>query len=81
VPPSSGLAKWEIPFYIKAYPSRSTDVFVHVTYVINKITLVLGIVTYQVRKKDQQAADAASINAFKGRLNRIRETRMGFFMD
>jgi len=56
-------------------------VFVHVTYVINKITLVLGIVTYQVRKKDQQAADAASINAFKGRLNRIRETRMGFFMD
>jgi len=25
--------------------------------------------------------DASSINAFKGCLNKIRETRMGFFMD
>ena len=32
-------------------------------------------------KLDQQAAGASSINAFKGRLSRIRETRMGFFMD
>jgi len=30
---------------------------------------------------DQQAVGASSINVFKGRLSRIRETRMGFFMD
>jgi len=31
---------------------------------------------------DQQAVGgASSINAFKGCLNKIRETRMGFFMD
>jgi len=30
---------------------------------------------------DQQAVGASSINAFKRRLSRIRETRMGFFMD
>jgi len=30
---------------------------------------------------DQQPVDASSINAFNGRLSRIRETRMGFFMD
>jgi len=30
---------------------------------------------------DQQAVGASSINAFKGWLNKIRETRMGFFMD
>jgi len=29
----------------------------------------------------QQAVGAFSINAFKVRLSRIRETRMGFFMD
>jgi len=30
---------------------------------------------------DQQAVGASSINAFKGCLNKIREKRMGFFMD
>jgi len=30
---------------------------------------------------DQRAVGASSINAFKGCLNKIRETRMGFFMD
>jgi len=30
---------------------------------------------------DQQAVGASSINAFKGRLSRIKETRMGFFTD
>jgi len=30
---------------------------------------------------DQQAVGASSISAFKGRLSRIRETRMGFFLD
>jgi len=30
---------------------------------------------------DQGAVDASSINAFKGWLDKIRETRMGFFMD
>ena len=30
---------------------------------------------------DQRVVDASSINAFKGCLNKIRETRMGFFMD
>jgi len=29
----------------------------------------------------QRVVDASSINAFKGCLNKIRETRMGFFMD
>ena len=30
---------------------------------------------------DQRVVDASSINAFKGWLNKIRETKMGFFMD
>jgi len=30
---------------------------------------------------EQWAVGASSINAFKGWLNNIRETRMGFFMD
>jgi len=30
---------------------------------------------------DQRMVDASSINAFKGWLNKIRKTRMGFFMD
>ena len=30
---------------------------------------------------DQRAVGASSINAFKGCLNKTRETRMGFFMD
>jgi len=30
---------------------------------------------------DQRVVDASSISAFKGCLNKIRETRMGFFMD
>ena len=30
---------------------------------------------------DQRVVDASSINAFKGCMNKIRETRMGFFMD
>jgi len=30
---------------------------------------------------DQRAVGASSINAFKGCLNKIRETRTGFFMD
>ena len=30
---------------------------------------------------DQRAVGASSINAFKECLNKIRETRMGFFMD
>jgi len=30
---------------------------------------------------DQRAVGASSINAFTGCLNKIRETRMGFFMD
>ena len=30
---------------------------------------------------DQRVVDASSINAFKGWLNKTRETRMGFFMD
>jgi len=28
-----------------------------------------------------EAVGASSINAFKGRLSKIRETRLGFFMD
>ena len=30
---------------------------------------------------DQRVVDASSIDVFKGRLNKTRETRMGFFMD
>jgi len=30
---------------------------------------------------DQRAVGAFSINAFKGYLSKIKETRMGFFMD
>jgi len=30
---------------------------------------------------DQRAVEATSINAFKGSLSKMRETRMGFFMD
>jgi len=30
---------------------------------------------------DQRVVDASSINAFKGCLNKIRKTRMGFFVD
>jgi len=30
---------------------------------------------------DQGAVDASSINAFKGWSDKIRDTRMGFFMD
>jgi len=30
---------------------------------------------------DQQKVGASSINAFKGRLSRIKETKMVFFMD
>jgi len=30
---------------------------------------------------EQRAVGASSINAFKGWLNKIRETRMGFFLD
>jgi len=29
----------------------------------------------------KEVVDASSINAFKGWLNKIRETSMGFFMD
>ena len=29
----------------------------------------------------QKTVDAPSINAFKGRLDKLRQTRMGFFMD
>jgi len=30
---------------------------------------------------DQEAVDVTSINAFKSKLDRLRYTRMGFFMD
>ena len=30
---------------------------------------------------DQEAVDATSINAFKNKLDKLRHTRMGFFMD
>ena len=30
---------------------------------------------------DQETVDAANINAFKWRLDKIRQTRVGFFMD
>ena len=30
---------------------------------------------------DQDTVDAPSLNSFKNRLNKIRSTRMGFFMD
>jgi len=30
---------------------------------------------------DQRAVGVSSVNAFKGWLSKIRETRMGFFMD
>ena len=30
---------------------------------------------------DQETVDVGSINSFKGRLDKIRKTRMGFFMD
>ena len=30
---------------------------------------------------DQRTVGASNINVFKGCLNKIRETRMGFFMD
>jgi len=30
---------------------------------------------------DERVVDASSISAFKGWLNKISETRMGFFMD
>jgi len=31
--------------------------------------------------KDQDTVDAPSLNSFKNRLNKIRSTRMDFFMD
>jgi len=30
---------------------------------------------------DQETVDVGSINSLKGRLDKIRKTRMGFFMD
>jgi len=30
---------------------------------------------------DQHMVDAPSINAFKGRLDKLRQTNVGFFMD
>ena len=30
---------------------------------------------------DQETVDVGSINSFKARLDKIRKTRMGFFMD
>ena len=30
---------------------------------------------------DQETVDVGSINSFKGRLDKIRKTRMGFFLD
>jgi len=30
---------------------------------------------------DQETVDVGSINSFKGRLDKIRKTMMGFFMD
>jgi len=30
---------------------------------------------------DQETVDVGSINSFKGRLDKLRKTRMGFFMD
>ena len=43
----------------------------------------LAAIRYDTRwnQLDQGVVDASSINAFKGCLNKIRETRMGFFMD
>jgi len=35
----------------------------------------------QQNQLDQRVVDASNINAFKGWLNKTRETRMGFFMD
>ena len=40
-----------------------------------------GSVTIRWNQLDQRAVGASSINAFKGCLNKIRETWMGFFMD
>ena len=30
---------------------------------------------------DKEMMDAPSVNAFKGRLDKVRQTRVGFFMD
>jgi len=30
---------------------------------------------------DQEMVDVPSVNAFKGRLEKVRQTRVGFFMD
>ena len=35
----------------------------------------------QTSNLDQDTVDAPSLNSFKNRLNKIRSTRMGFFMD
>ena len=39
------------------------------------------IVMKRWNQLDQEAVDATSINAFKSKLDRLRYTRMGFFMD
>ena len=39
------------------------------------------IVINRWNQLDQRVVDASSISAFKGWMNKTRETRMGFFMD
>ena len=64
---------------------------VYVTIVIKVVnqdlTRILGNIFLSNRvidrwnSLDQDTVDAPSLNCFKNRLNKIRSTRMGFFMD
>ena len=56
-------------------------------FVNQDLTLILGNIIFSNRVinrcngLDQDTVDAPSLNCFKNRLNKIRCTRMGFFVD
>jgi len=56
-------------------------------FVNQDVTRILGNIFFSNRvidrlnSLDQDTADAPSLNCFKNRLNKIKCTRMGFFMD
>jgi len=63
--------------------TRLIQVFSKLSYEerFKKLELFFQTVINRWNQLDQRVVDASSISAFKGWLNKIRDTRMGFFMD
>jgi len=70
-----------LPVLQGTVPDYKTGVFCcHFSQVCVAILQLNRVIT-RWNLLDQGAVDATSVNAFKGRLEKLRDTRMGFFMD